>query len=240
MFRSGPLTRTRLNQIMRRAEATPHNLRVVAKACLILPADLLAWFAAGQDPQCRDPLMVELAWKINELRADVAARNYARIEAAASGGKRRKVVTEDDGTSQHTEEDVLPAAWAIEKIDQLAAASHWEISPDAQQAEELHRMMQDLSPTPLLGEGLKPEGGIPAIRPLAGGDGSGEVELREGGGHGPVNGGVHAAGGGANLDIAEKHGVGVSAPDNLVAGEGTQLDAKLDDVFHSQNIADPE
>lgn len=157
MFRSGRLTRARLNQIMRRAEATPHNLRVVAKACLILPQDLLAWFAAGQDPKCTDPLMVELAWKINELRADVAARNYARIEAAASGGTKRKTVTKlgttgEPSVEEHVE-DVLPAAWAIEKIDQLAAASHWEISPDAQQAEELHRMMAELTPTPLLTDG---------------------------------------------------------------------------------------
>lgn len=154
MFRSGPLTRNRLNQIMRRAEATPHNLKVVAKACLILPQDLLAWFAAGQDPKCRDPLMVELAWKINELRADVAARNYARIEAAASGGKKTKEVTENDGTKQVTVEDVLPAAWAIDRIDTLAAASHWEVSPDADQLEELHQMMGALAPTPLLTSGV--------------------------------------------------------------------------------------
>lgn len=168
MFRSGRLTKARLNQILRRAEATPHNLRVVAKACMILPQDLLAWFAAGQDPQCSDPLMVELAWEINKLRADVAARNYARIEAAANGGKKTKTVTKPNPLAleaggdasafppvvEVTVEDVLPAAWAIEKIDALAGASHWEISPDAQQAEELHRMMRELTPTPLLTEGL--------------------------------------------------------------------------------------
>jgi hypothetical protein len=169
MFRSGRLTKARLNQILRRAEATPHNLRVVAKACMILPQDLLAWFAAGQDPQCTDPLMVELAWEINKLRADVAARTYARIEAAATGGKKTKTVTkphplaleagrEEDDTFKPivevTVEDVLPAAWAIEKIDALAAASHWEISPDAEQAEELHRMMRELAPTPLLPSGV--------------------------------------------------------------------------------------
>src|SRR5690606_29708136 len=52
------------------------------------------------------------------------------------------------------EETVLPAAWAIEKIDALAAASHWEISPDAQQAEDLHQMMAALTPTPLLESGV--------------------------------------------------------------------------------------
>jgi len=183
MFRSGRLTRARLNQILRRAEATPHNLRVVAKACMILPQDLLAWFAAGQDPKCTDPLMVELAWKINELRADVAARNYARIEAAANGGTKRKVVskpkTDGEGTfDEVTVEDVLPQAWAIEKIDALAAASHWEISPDAEQAEELHRMMQALSPTPLLPAGEPGAGPVELDRrvapgPVLGGDGVG-------------------------------------------------------------------
>jgi hypothetical protein len=167
VFRSGILTQARVNQIVKRAEATPHNLRIVAKACSVLPQDLLAWFAAGQDPACKSPLMVELAWRINGLRADVAARNYARIEAAANGGTKRKTVKKADaaGVVEAVEEHVetvLPAAWAIEKIDALAAASHWEISPDAQQAEELHRMMQELSPTPLLTAGPDAEpAGVP-------------------------------------------------------------------------------
>lgn len=182
MFRSGILTQARVNQIVKRAEATPHNLRIVAKACSVLPQDLLAWFAAGQDPACKFPLMVELAWRINGLRADVAARNYARIEAAANGGKKTKTVTKpnpytvENGVEspelkpvvEVTVEDVLPAAWAIEKIDALAAASHWEISPDAQQAEELHRMMQELTPTPLLTEGEPP---MPIDDPSDGGEG---------------------------------------------------------------------
>src|SRR5690606_35435999 len=190
MFRSGRLTRPRLNQILKRAEATPHNLRIVAKACLILPQDLLAWFAAGQDPRCLDPLMVELAWRINELRADVAARNYARIEAAAAGGKKTKRIVRADADGvvesvEMQEETVLPAAWAIEKIDALAAASHWEISPDAQQAEDLHQMMVALEPTPLLpevagvegpplppevGPSLVPDGGIGTGGPAPEGD----------------------------------------------------------------------
>lgn len=153
MFRSGILTQRRVEQIVKRAEATPHNLRIVAKACSILPQDLLAWFAAGQDPACTNPQMAELAWRINGLRADCAARNYARIEAAANGGKKRKEVTEADGSVQRTEEDVLPQAWAIEQIEKLAAASHWEIAPDAEQADELHRMMRELAPTPLLTSG---------------------------------------------------------------------------------------
>lgn len=163
MFRSGRLDRRRLNQILARAEKTPHNLRAVAKACMILPQDLLAWFAIGQDPKSQgDPsktIYVELAWKINELRADVAARNYARIEAAANGGTKTKTVTKPNAENpaepiiEVTVEDVLPAAWAIEKIEELASASHWEISPDAEQAEELHRMMAELTPTPLLTEG---------------------------------------------------------------------------------------
>lgn len=156
MFRSGLLTQRRVEQIVKRAEATPHNLRIVAKACSILPQDLLAWFAAGQDPKCTNPQMVDLAWRINCLRADAAARNYARIEAAANGGKKRKEVTESDGTVQTTEEDVLPAAWAITKIEELASASHWEIAPDAEQAEELHAMMRELTPTPLLQSGDSP------------------------------------------------------------------------------------
>ncbi len=170
MFRSGLLTQRRVEQIVKRAEATPHNLRVVAKACGILPQDLLAWFAAGQDPACTNPQMRELAWRINCLRADVAARNYARIEAAANGGKKTKTVTrpgpkvegeEPAPIVETTVEDVLPAAWAIEKIEEMASASYWEISPDAEQAEELHRMMRELTPTPLLPETCGPNVPLP-------------------------------------------------------------------------------
>jgi len=131
VFRSGRLTRTRLNQIVGWVEKLPHNLKAVAKACNIYPSDLMAWYAAGQDPQCKDPLMVELAWKVAEIRGTKAAQNYARIETLASEGDFK----------------------AVEKLEEMSEASAWEISPDAEQAEELHRMMQALAPTPLLGSG---------------------------------------------------------------------------------------
>jgi len=155
VFRSGPLTRARLTAILAKVEKHPHNLRAVAKACAIYPADLMAWYVAGQDPDCKNRLMSELAWRIGEIRFERAARNLERIEAAANGGTKRKVVTKPtaDGageTEEVTVEDVLPAAWAIEKLEEMQAASHWEISPNAEQADELHRMMAELAPTPLL------------------------------------------------------------------------------------------
>lgn len=153
MFRSGPLTRRRLNSILEKAARHPHNLKAVAKACMIYPADLLAWYAAGQDPDCRDPLMVELAWKIAELRFDKSAENYERIVAAADGGKKEKQTIKADGGLEVTTEDVLPAAWAVEKLEQLAAESPWEISPNAEQAADLHALMRELHPTPLLTDG---------------------------------------------------------------------------------------
>lgn len=217
MFRSGLLTQRRVEQIVKRAEATPHNLRIVAKACSILPQDLLAWFAAGQDPACTNPQMVDLAWRINCLRADVAARNYARIEAAANGGTKRKRVVKADaaGVVEAVEEHVetvLPAAWAIEKIDALAAASHWEISPDAEQAAELHRMMKELTPTPLLTEvaGIGVVGNtLVGGGPLVGGNGGGA------GGHRADDGG------GAQAGVMDDAGApaGASEHDRTVVGD---------------------
>lgn len=217
MFRSGLLTQRRVEQIVKRAEATPHNLRIVAKACSILPQDLLAWFAAGQDPACTNPQMVDLAWRINCLRADVAARNYARIEAAANGGTKRKRVVKADaaGVVEAVEEHVetvLPAAWAIEKIDALAAASHWEISPDAEQAAELHRMMKELTPTPLLTEvaGIGVAGDtLVGGGPLVGGNGGGA------GGHRADDGG------GAQAGVMDDAGApaGASEHDRTVVGD---------------------
>lgn len=159
MFRSGPLTRARVNQIMRWVEKLPNDLRTVAKACNIYPSDLLTWYAAGQDKDCQNPLYVELAWRVAEVRANARVRNYERVVAAADGGKKVKTVSKPDpanpGTPivEITEEDVLPAAWAIEKLDTQAEASPWEVAPDAQQATELHAMMKELTPTPLLTDG---------------------------------------------------------------------------------------
>jgi len=131
LFRSGRLTRARLSQIIGWVEKLPHNLKAVAKACNIYPSDLMAWYAAGQDPQCRDLLMVELAWKVAEIRGRKAAENYARIETLANDGDFK----------------------AVEKLEALSEASAWEISPDAQQATELHALMAELTPTPLLTNG---------------------------------------------------------------------------------------
>jgi hypothetical protein len=97
--------------------------------------------------------MSELAWKVAEARFELAAENYERVIAAANGGKKRKRVTKADGSVERTVEDVLPAAWAVEKIDAMAKASPWEISPNAEQAAELQKMMAELQPTPLLTEG---------------------------------------------------------------------------------------
>jgi hypothetical protein len=172
MFRSGPLTPALLEQILAKVRRHPHDLMAVAKACNVYPADLLCWYVAGQDPACKDRLMSELAWKVNEARFELAAENYDRVVAAANGGKKTKTVTkpklDGEGEGEYVEttvEDVLPAAWAVEKIDALSKASHWAISPNAEQAEELHKMMAELQPTPLLTEGAAGLEGRPAPDP---------------------------------------------------------------------------
>lgn len=221
MFRSGRLTATRLNQIMRWVERMPHNLKAVAKACNIYPADLMAWYLAGQDPDCRDPLMTELAWRIAEVRAEAAARNYERIVAAADGGTKRKVVskpkTDGEGAFEETTiEDVLPAAWAIERLEKMAEASVWEISPNAEQAAELHAMMRELEPTPLLPSGEaddpKPRQGIAALD-----EGGVEVLGVDGGEGGSPQVGVRPA---VSLDVGGQDGVEVRSVD--VAEEGAR------------------
>lgn len=174
MFRSGPLTPSRLRAILAKVQLHPHNLRAVAKACMIYPADLMAWYLEGQNPECRNPLYRELAWGVNEARFARAAANLARIEAAANGGSKRKVVSkpkvDGEGTfDEVTVEDVLPAAWAIEKLEEMQAASHWEISPNNEQADDLHAMMRELEPTPLLGPGEPP---VPVDDPPDGGEGN--------------------------------------------------------------------
>jgi len=130
LFRSGRLTEARVDQIVKWVERMPHNLRAVAKACRVYPPDLLAWYAAGQDLECTDRWMVQLAWEIDRIRADKAARNYERLETLA-----------DTGHFQ-----------AIEKLESLGEASPWEICPTGEQAAELHAMMRELAPTPLLAE----------------------------------------------------------------------------------------
>lgn len=155
MFRSGPLTSALLNEILAKVERHPHDLKAVARACGVYPSDLLAWYAAGQDPACLDPLMSELARAIAAARFERAVQNFDRLVAAANGGKKTKTVRrpKHDGESDYVEttvEDVLPAGWAVEKLAQMAAESPWEISPDAEQAAELHRMMAGLQPTALL------------------------------------------------------------------------------------------
>lgn len=235
MFRSGRLTRARLNQIMRWVERMPHNLRAVAKACAIYPSDLLAWYAAGQDAACTDPLMVELAWRVAEVRAEAAAKNYDRIVAAADGGTKRKRVEKKDAagvveTIEEHVETVLPASWAIEKLEELAGGSAWEIAPDQEQAAELHRMMKELTPTPLLGVG-QDEANVGQIAdgPVAGGNSGREVELsnRAGEGFPGPDSGAAEVPESAVLDAAS-----VRRGEELVAGQGGVSDAKGDDVLH--------
>lgn len=195
MFRSGRLTRTRLNQILGWVEKLPHNLKAVAKACNIYPSDLMAWYAAGQDPTCRDPLMAELAWRVAEIRGQKAAENYARIEVLATEGDFK----------------------AVEKLEEMSEASAWEISPDNEQAAELHKMLAALEPTPLLGSGVDEvvvEDRV--LDPI-----QGDVEL----GAGPVGG----------VGVVPVRGEG--EPERVVGEDG---EGEINVVFHDQTLTGPE
>jgi hypothetical protein len=134
-FRSGALTRIKLNRLLAWIERMPHDLKRAARASGFYPTDVITWFAAGQDPDCRNPLYAELAWRVAEIRGEKSAENYARLEALAAEGDFR----------------------AIEKIEEKADASLWEISPDNEQAEELSRVLRSAEPTPLLPAGAPDE-----------------------------------------------------------------------------------
>lgn len=141
----------------------PNDLRKVARACNIYPADLLFWYALGQTYDCPDPYAAELAWRISEIRGLKAAENQRRIEAAANGGTKRKTVKKPnpsdptDPIVEETVEDVLPAAWAIERLEQQAAASDFEISPNDDLAAEMINAFKSSTPIPLLTEGEEHE-----------------------------------------------------------------------------------
>lgn len=225
MFRSGRLNEARVAQIVRWVERMPHNLRAVAKACRVYPPDLLAWYAAGQDLECADRWMVELAWEIDRIRAEKAAANYARIEAAANGGTKRKVVTKPGGEIEETIEDVLPQAWAIERLDALQEASPWEICPTGEQAAELHAMMRELEPTPLLGSGVD-EKEVPDRVLNAG---QGDVKLAPLGDAVPVD-----VVGIEGIELGQ--GDGVHNDERPVVAEG---DVLSNDV-HTQSLTEPE
>ncbi len=157
--RSGLLTQRRVDQICRWVEKLPNDLKKVAKACNIYPADLLYWYALGQTYDCPDPYAAELAWRIAEIRGEKAAENQLRIEAAANGGRKRKTVTKPnpenpaDPIVEETEEDVLPAAWAIERLEKQANESAWEIAPNDDIAEDLINAFASSKEIPLLTEG---------------------------------------------------------------------------------------
>ena len=157
MLRSGRLTQSRVNQIVSWVEKIPNDLRKVARACNIYPADLLYWYALGQAYDCPDPYAAELAWRISEIRGNKAAENQRRIEAAANGGTKTKRVTKADGDVEVTEEDVLPAAWAIERLEQQAAASDFEVSPNDDLAKDLINAFESSREVPLLTSGEDPE-----------------------------------------------------------------------------------
>lgn len=132
-FRSGSLTRVKLNRLLSWIEKMPHDLKRAARASNLYPTDVITWHLAGQDPDCREPLYAELAWKVAEIRGAKSAENYARLEALAGQGDFR----------------------AIEKIEQKADVSLWELSPDNEQAEQLNLVLRSNEPILMLptGEG---------------------------------------------------------------------------------------
>jgi hypothetical protein len=151
-MRSRTLTERGLGAILLWARRRPHDLAYAAKAAGYFPADVLGWYAAGQHPDCPDRLMVELAWEVDQFRAEAAAKNYERLVKAADGGRKEKTVVESDGSVQTTTEDVLPNLRAIEKLEEMQAASAWQASLNDRVAKELLAAMIEEFELELCGE----------------------------------------------------------------------------------------
>jgi hypothetical protein len=89
-------------------------LHRAAKASGISPRIVWMSYLAGQVPGCQDRFCVRLAWEVDQIRADKAAANAARIERAADAGE----------------------SWAIQHIDKALDAEPYEagLSEDEERA----------------------------------------------------------------------------------------------------------
>ena len=93
---------------VRRMGTGRRALHRAAKAAGFRPSDVWLWYNAGQRNDCASPLYAALAWEVDQIRAERAAKNAERVEAAADRGE----------------------PWAIQRLDDALDAEPWEVGVD--------------------------------------------------------------------------------------------------------------
>lgn len=93
---------------VRRMGTGRRALHRAAKAAGFRPSDVWLWYNAGQRNDCASALYAELAWGVDQIRADRAAKNAERIERAADAGE----------------------PWAIQRLEDALDEEPWEIGID--------------------------------------------------------------------------------------------------------------
>jgi hypothetical protein len=138
---AGDLTPELAKRIVAAVRKTPLSLNAAAKAVAIHPSELRYIVKRGSLPGA-DPLWVDTSVRIRELIAAAEARNFRRLERAATGGVVAERVLRPDPDVPGAEprlveikEKVVPAnVSAQSEIQRMIEADPWKVDPGAEDA----------------------------------------------------------------------------------------------------------
>lgn len=138
---AGDLTPELAKRIVAAVKRTPLSLNAAAKAVAIHPSELRYIVKRGSLPGA-DPLWVDTSVHIRELIAAAEARNFRRLEKAATGGTVVERVLRPDPDVPGAEprlvevkEKVIPAnVSAQSEIQRMIEADVWKVDPGAEDA----------------------------------------------------------------------------------------------------------
>lgn len=137
---AGDLTPDLAKRILAAVKRTPLSLKAAANAVGIQPAELRYIVKRGSLPGA-DPLWEDTSVKVRELIALAEARNFRRLEKAASGGTFEEVKTDDNGGVEGIPPNVVktvklvPANVSAQtEIQRLVEKDAWQIEPGAEDA----------------------------------------------------------------------------------------------------------
>lgn len=137
---AGDLTPALAKRIIAAVRKTPTGLKAAAYAVGIQPAELRYIIKRGSLPGA-DPLWEDTSVRCRELIASAEARNFRRLERAASGGTFEEIKTDDqggvEGIPPNTVKTVklVPAnVTAQTEIQRLIEKDDWKIEPGVEDA----------------------------------------------------------------------------------------------------------
>lgn len=137
---AGDLNPDLAKRILAAVKRTPLSLKSAAYAVGIQPAELRYIIRRGSLPGA-DPLWEDTSVKVRELIAAAEARNFRRLEKAASGGVFEEVKTDDqggvEGIPPNTVKTVklVPANVSAQtEIQRLIEKDAWQVEPTAEDA----------------------------------------------------------------------------------------------------------